>query len=115
MNRRQAKAHAEIHRRPEVEATLRSLADDVQSTSGWSAQRAWRFVLREAGLLLDWMDDGDWPFEQRVIENTQQRMHDEFIDRHGRCVPSTGRILCGSQKSGLGVGCAMTSASCSAN
>lgn len=75
-----AAARAEITRRPDVEATLGQLAGDMRVTFGWPADRSWTFIEQTATVSLDFLDDDEWPFEQRIIEDVQQRMHDEFID-----------------------------------
>jgi len=71
---------AEIADRPATEKTLGLLMRDLMATLGWSADGSWKFILETATGSLEFIDDEEWPFEQRVLENTQQRMHDEFVD-----------------------------------
>lgn len=56
------------------------IADDIASTLGWTLADAGDFVIDTAAVILRFHRDPNWPFELRVLENAQQRMHDEFID-----------------------------------
>lgn len=59
---------------------LKQLVADLHSTMLWPRTEAENFVLDTAAVILDFLADEEWPFVERVIENVQQRMHDEFID-----------------------------------
>jgi hypothetical protein len=72
---------AALRQHPDISKTIAEmLVGDLRSTLGWSRDEAETFVLDTAAVVLDFIEDEEWPFAERVIENAQQRIHDEFID-----------------------------------
>jgi len=82
---------AALARRPDVAATFDLLVSDISSTLAWPRTEAAGFVISTAAVTLDFLEDQKWLFAERVIENVQQRMHDEFIDTSWPECPEHGR------------------------
>lgn len=71
-----------LEARKPVAQALSLLTADVEATLGWNHDQAQDLVTDEAAKVVDYLrqEDRNWPFTARVIENVQQRIHDEFID-----------------------------------
>jgi hypothetical protein len=82
---------AALAHHPDKANILRLLVSDLQSTLYWPRPEAEGFVLETVGVTLDFLDEEEWPFVGRVIENVQQRMHVEFIDTTWPTCPDHGR------------------------
>jgi hypothetical protein len=82
---------AALARHADVAATFDLLASDISATIGWPRTESADFVVDTAWGVLDFLEDQKWPFAERVIENVQQRMHDEFIDTSWPECPAHGQ------------------------
>lgn len=81
-----------LAQRPDMARFLLDLLmSDVHSTLGWPHAEAKNFVLDTAAVILDFIEDDEWTFVDRVIGNVQQRMHDEFIHTSWPECPAHGR------------------------
>src|SRR5437867_11756440 len=73
-----------------IRASLDLLAADVASTLGWARKDAEAFIADTAAVIIEFLEDTAWRFDLRVIENVQQRIHDEFIDTSWPACPIHG-------------------------
>jgi hypothetical protein len=82
---------AALARHPELAGTFDLLVSDISATLAWPRTEAAGFVIDTARGILDFLEDEKWTFAERVIENVQQRIHDEFIDTSWPECPAHGR------------------------
>ena len=71
--------YAILARHPDVTSAFDLMVQDMVSTLGWTVAEASAFVVGEAAVLLGEIDRPGFVLEWVVMENVQQRMHDEFI------------------------------------
>src|SRR5213593_4833260 len=71
---------AALGQHPDVAQTIGLLVSDLRSSLGWNQDDSRDFVVDTAAAILEVLEYDSPGFEQQVIENVQQRIHDEFID-----------------------------------